>query len=210
MTTILLLRHGESEGNAERRFGGHGPTPLSERGRAQARAVGRVLSAEPKLDAIYASDLARAVETATLVREGLGGGAPTGIVETPALRERSVGIFTGMTFEEARAQYPEEYAALLRRDPNLCPPGGETHAACRTRAVEFFDQVAHRHAGGRVLLVSHNLTIYHLLRHVLGLTDNPQAPLVFFQIDNCALHRFEQMSTGIWKVITLNERVREE
>src|SRR5262249_28895494 len=197
----------ESEGNAERRFGGHGPTPLSERGRAQARAVGRLLAGEPPPDAIYSSDLVRAVETATLLREAMGGGAD--IVETPALRERSVGVFTGMTFEEARAQFPEAYAALLRRDPNVCPPGGETHDACRTRAVGFFEHVTRQHTGGRVLLVSHNLTIYHLVRHVLGLSDNPQAPLVFFQIDNCALHRFEQLPSGIWKVVALNERVRE-
>src|SRR5215471_1982788 len=98
MTTILVVRHGESEGNAERRFGGHGPTPLSERGRAQARAVGRVLAGEPRPDAIYSSDLARALETATLLGEAMGGGAV--IIETAALRERSVGIFTGMTFDE--------------------------------------------------------------------------------------------------------------
>src|SRR5215831_17829594 len=109
MTTILVVRHGESEGNAERRFGGHGPTPLSERGRAQARALGRVLANEPPPDAVYSSDLPRAVETAAIVMATGGRGGT--VIETPALRERSVGVFTDMTFDEARTQFPDAYAS---------------------------------------------------------------------------------------------------
>ncbi len=201
MTTIILCRHGESEGNAERRFGGHGTTPLTPRGRAQAQAAGRALAAEG-VHALYTSDLARALETADQIGAALG----CTPVPTAALRERSVGILTGLTFEEAAARHPEHYAALLRRDPDVCPPGGETHAECSQRAVRFLDQVLAEHAGQRVLLVSHNLCMYHLVRHILGLRDNPQAPLCYFQLDNCALSRFARHDQGTWKVIALNER----
>src|SRR5579884_3332156 len=101
MTTIILVRHGESEGNAARRFGGHGPTPLTPRGREQARAAGKALAGE--VDVVYCSDLPRAVQTAEEICASTGGQP----IVTPALRERSVGELTGLTFEEAREKFPE-------------------------------------------------------------------------------------------------------
>ena len=201
MTTIILCRHGESEGNAERRFGGHGPTPLTAKGREQAQAAGRVLAREG-LDTIYASDLVRAVQTADEIAK-LCGLAPT---HTPALRERSVGELTGLTFEEAQVKFPEAYGALMRREWDACPPGGESHAQCSSRVMTFLDDIVAREAGKRVLVVSHNLTLYHFIRKILGLADNPQSPIVFFQIDNCALSRFQRLDSGIWKCVSLNER----
>src|SRR5205085_8758275 len=96
ITRVLLIRHGQSRGNAEGRFGGHTPTPLSELGRAQAAATAGALAAE-NVTAIYSSDLLRAVQTAEpLAREtGLS------IEQTDAFRERSVGLMEGLTFEEA-------------------------------------------------------------------------------------------------------------
>src|SRR3954471_15599612 len=89
---ILLLRHGQSEGNEGGRFGGHGPTPLTALGRRQAEAAARALAAEG-LTAIFASDLPRAMQTAepTVAATGIA------MTTTAALRERSVGVFTGMT-----------------------------------------------------------------------------------------------------------------
>jgi probable phosphoglycerate mutase len=204
-TTVILCRHGESEGNRERRFGGHGPTPLTERGRAQARATGRLLT-RSGVDAIYTSDLARAAETAALI------GAQLGITPraTDALRERSVGELTGLTFEEAHARFPEIFAALMRREPHNCPPGGETYVQCRMRAAGLLEQVLREHAGRRVLLVSHNVALYQLMLHVLGLGDETAAPRIAFQIDNCALHRFEHLDNGLWKVVALNEAMHLE
>ena len=201
MTTIILCRHGESQGNAERRFGGHGPTPLTPRGREQARAAGRVLAKEG-IDTIYASDLVRAVQTADEIAQ-LCGLRPE---HTPALRERSVGDLTGLTFEEAQVKYPEAYAALMRREWDACPPGGESHSQCAGRVATFLYDILGRDGGKRVLVVSHNLTLYHFIRKMLGLADNPQSPVVFFQIDNCALSRFQRLESGIWKCIALNER----
>src|SRR5918912_1957565 len=95
-TRILLVRHGQSQGNAERRFGGHSPTPLSELGFRQAEATARALAVE-NVTAIYSSDLLRAVQTA----EPLARAAGLRVEETDAFRERSVGLMEGLTFEEA-------------------------------------------------------------------------------------------------------------
>ena len=161
----MLLRHGQSEGNEGGRFGGHGPTPLTALGRRQAEATAAALAADGGLTAIFASDLARAVQTAEPVV------AATGIAmrTTPALRERSVGIFTGMTFAEAEAQYPEHFLALMRRDPDASPPEGETARDCVGRVGAFFDEQLARYASGRTLFVSHAFTLNLLVRRLLGL-----------------------------------------
>jgi broad specificity phosphatase PhoE len=198
-TEILLLRHGQSEGNENGRFGGHGPTPLTPLGRRQAEAAAAALAGEGELAAVFASDLPRAMQTAEPVA------AATGIVmqTTPALRERSVGIFTGMTFAEAEAQHPEHFAAMMRRDPNACPPEGETARDCTLRVGEFFDGIIERHPGERTLFVSHAFTLNLLVRRLLGLEHSPT---VFFRTDNCALHRLKRAPTGFWNVEALNDR----
>ena len=121
-TYVLLIRHGQSQGNAERRFGGHTATPLSLRGRKQASATAEALKND-SITAIYSSDLARAVETArplaTLTRLTIN--------TTEAFRERSVGVMEGLTFEDAAQQHPEQYAALLRRDFEHVLTGGESY-----------------------------------------------------------------------------------
>src|SRR5688500_8484886 len=109
-THVLLIRHGQSQGNAERRFGGHTATPLSPRGRKQAVATAEALKND-SITAIYSSDLARAVETA----RPLATLTHLPINTSDAFRERSVGVMEGLTFEDAAQTHPEEYAALLDR-----------------------------------------------------------------------------------------------
>src|SRR6266542_5849286 len=102
ITHVLLIRHGQSEGNAARRFGGHTDTPLSSLGRVQAETTARALASE-RFDAIYSSDLPRAIETAVALAAITG----LSVQATDAFRERSVGVMEGLTFEEAAEQYPE-------------------------------------------------------------------------------------------------------
>ncbi len=195
---ILLLRHGQSEGNEGGRFGGHGPTPLTALGRRQAEATARALAAAG-LSAVFASDLVRAMQTAAPIV------AATGIAmcTTPALRERSVGVFTGMTFAEAEAAHPEIFSAMMRRDPDACPPEGESARDRLAHVGSFFDATIERFAAGRTLFVSHAFTLNLLLRRLLGLADSPT---VFFHTDNCALHRLKRSPTGFWNVEALNDR----
>jgi broad specificity phosphatase PhoE len=196
---LVLVRHGESEGNRDRRFGGHGPSRLTELGRRQAAAAAQAISRLP-VDAIYVSDLPRAVETAAPLARATGL-TPT---ETPALRERSVGEMTGRTFEDVLANAPELWTALLSRDADWVPPGGESHAMCSARVGQFLDEVLAHHPSGRVVLVSHGVAIDHLLRRLLGLDQRSLSRFVF-HVDNCSLHRVSRRDDGMFRVLALNE-----
>jgi broad specificity phosphatase PhoE len=199
-TRVLLIRHGQSQGNAERRFGGHTATPLSELGRAQADATARSLASE-NITAIYSSDLLRAVQTAEpLAREtGLS------INQTGAFRERSVGLMEGLTFEDAAAAHPEEYAALLRRDFEHVLAGGESYRQLLDRASARLDRAIEENAGGAVAVFSHTGTICILVLHLLGALDAPELKPVWISSSNCGVTRFAIQRGGLTRLLNTND-----
>jgi broad specificity phosphatase PhoE len=199
-TRVLLVRHGQSQGNAERRFGGHSPTPLSELGRRQAEATGRALAREG-VTAVYSSDLLRAVQTA----EPLARAAGLEVETTAALRERSVGRMEGLTFEEAAAAHPEEYAALLRRDFERVLSGGESYRQLLDRAASALDRAVERHRGGTLALFSHTGTICILALHLMGALDAPHLKPVWLSSDNCGVTRFAVEHGGLIRVKAFND-----
>lgn len=199
-THVLLIRHGQSEGNAERRFGGHTATPLSPRGRKQALATANALKDE-ELTAIYSSDLARAVETAQPLARVTG----LPIHPTTALRERSVGVMEGLTFEDAAQQHPEQYAALLRRDFEHVLTGGESYRQLLDRAWQKLDEIIAHNKGGRIAVFSHTGTICILALHLMGALDAPELKPVWIMSANCAVTRFELRGDGFVRVLNLND-----
>jgi len=199
-THVLLIRHGQSEGNAERRFGGHTATPLSPRGRRQAQATARALKDE-QLTAIYTSDLARAVETAEPLAKLTG----LPINPTGAFRERSVGVMEGLTFEDAAQQHPEQYAALLQRDFEHVLTGVESYRQLLDRAWQKLDEIIVRHRGGNIAVFSHTGTICILALHIMGALDAPELRPVWISNANCAITRFELRDDGFVRVLTIND-----
>jgi broad specificity phosphatase PhoE len=199
-TRVLLIRHGQSEGNAEGRFGGHTSTPLSPRGRLQAKATAQALSAE-NLTAIYSSDLPRAVETAM----PLARLSNLDVELTDAFRERSVGVMEGLTFEEAAAQHPAQYAALIRRDFDQVLLGGESYRQMLDRASRRLDQAIEQHRGGRIALFSHTGTICILALHLMGALDAPELRPVWIATANCGITRFELRTDGFVRVLAIND-----
>lgn len=199
-THVLLIRHGQSEGNAERRFGGHTATPLSPRGRKQAQATAQALK-DDQLTAIYSSDLARAVETAQPLARLTG----LPIDTTEAFRERSVGVMEGLTFEDAAQQHPEEYAALLRRDFEHVLSGGESYRQLLDRARNKLDEVIEQHQGGRIAVFSHTGTICIMALHLMGALDAPELKPVWISSANCGITRFELRADGFVRVLAVND-----
>jgi broad specificity phosphatase PhoE len=199
-TNVLLIRHGQSKGNAERRFGGHTATPLSARGHRQAELTARTLKSE-SLTAIYSSDLARAIETArplsNLTRLPIHG--------TEAFRERSVGVMEGLTFEAAAQQHPEQYAALLRRDFEHVLTGGESYRQLLDRARQKLDEIIDQNRGGKIAVFSHTGTICILALHLMGALDSPELKPVWISSGNCGITRFELRDDGFVRVLNIND-----
>jgi 2,3-bisphosphoglycerate-dependent phosphoglycerate mutase len=200
VTNVLLIRHGQSKGNAERRFGGHTATPLSARGRKQAEATARILKAE-SLTVIYSSDLARAMETAKPLSNLTG----LPVNGTTAFRERSVGVMEGLTFEDAAQQHPEQYAALLRRDFEHVLEGGESYRQLFDRARQKLDEIIESHRGGRIAVFSHTGTICILALHLMGALDAPELKPVWISSGNCGIAKFELRSDGFVRVLCVND-----
>ncbi|MBA3767826.1 MAG: histidine phosphatase family protein [Acidobacteria bacterium] len=200
ITRVLLIRHGQSQGNAEGRFGGHTATPLSARGRRQAEATARALSSET-FGAIYSSDLPRAIETAMPLARLTG----LEVLRTEAFRERSVGVMEGLTFEEAAALHPEQYAALLRRDFEHVLLGGESYRQLLDRAARELDRAIEQHRGGSIAVFSHTGTICILTLHLMGALDAPELRPVWIATTNCGITRFELRVDGFVRVLAIND-----
>ena len=141
MARFLLLRHAESACNACRRMQGWADPPLSDRGQAGARRLGRALARAggTPLVAAVSSDLVRARQTAQALLEGAEGTAPVQL--DARLRERDVGWITGMDEATASARFPEEMADWRARRVDR-PPGGERESSVLLRARRALDDLA--------------------------------------------------------------------
>lgn len=153
-TRILLVRHGQSEWNAAGRWQGQADPPLTELGRRQAFEAARAIGA---VDAVWASDLTRAVETATIVADSVGVGP---VVVDPDLRERDAGEFSGLTRDEIEQRFPG-YLADHRR-----PPGWEPDDLLLARAVAAVRRIAEAIPGGDVVVITHGGLVYTVEQHL--------------------------------------------
>lgn len=151
MTThLLVIRHGETAWNAEHRIQGHLDIPLSAAGVHQAARLAERLAREP-VDAVYSSELARAWLTALPFAQRLG----LEVRPEPRLRERCFGIFEGLTLDEIATRHPEEFRQWRGRDPGWAMEGGETGQQLIDRVLEALHDIAGRHRGQTVAIVTH-------------------------------------------------------
>jgi probable phosphoglycerate mutase len=190
-TTLIVIRHGETAWNREKRMQGTTDTPLSDVGREQARALGRRLAGHA-FAALYSSDLARAWDTARAISEHTG----RETVTDPRLQERRFGIFEGLTAEEIVARFPEEYARFASRDPDYAVPGGESARSFTERCIGCLAEIAGRHAGGEVVVVTHGLVLDSLYRAAHGLDHGARRPVPLI---NASLNVFGY-GRGAWRL----------
>ena len=180
-TRIIAIRHGETTWNVDSRIQGHLDIPLSATGRQQAERLAGALRDEP-ITAIYASDLARAWETAQYI--GQAHGLP--VLKAIGLRERDFGDFEGKTFAEIELLLPEQSMRWRKRDPQFAPQGGETLTDLRSRVMEAAERLAARHPGEQIALVGHGGVMDVLYRAATRL--DIQAPRTW-TLGNAAINR---------------------
>jgi broad specificity phosphatase PhoE len=174
---LLFIRHGETIANAEGRLQGQLDSPLTGRGREQARALAKRLKREGQAPSpIYASDLSRARETAEIVAAELE--AP--IVLDARLREFDAGLLTGLLEPEIKRLHPDTWHAF-RHSPAWVPiPGGEGNAAFHARLVEALEEIEAKHEEGDVVaVVSHGGSLGMMLGHILGMDTRRPSPFHF-------------------------------
>jgi len=179
---LLLIRHGESVGNGEGRMQGQFDSPLSDRGRDQARALLVRLQGEGwKPAVIYSSDLCRAAETAGILAAGLD--AP--VTLDVRLREYDIGILSGVVWREVEVLYPELWRKLQLRDESSVIPGEEGLATFHERLSSMAADILSAHQEAEtVAVVAHGGSLGMILVYLLHLA--PRRPLPF-RFDNASL-----------------------
>ena len=190
MTTLILVRHGQSVANLEERFAGHSDFFLTDLGRQQARLAGEYLLREHiRLDAVYASDLSRAWETGCIIAE-MQGLTP---IPTPALREIYAGAWEGKKFTDLQTEFPESFGLWLQNIGRSACDGGESIAQVRRRVSAAVQAIAAENEGHTVLLASHGAAIRSLEAELRGLSPDEVKDLPW--VGNASL-TFIEMEQG--------------
>jgi broad specificity phosphatase PhoE len=196
MTRIVLVRHGQTEWNRIERFRGRIDVPLNEEGHRQAQAVARRLFSW-RIDGVYSSPLARAVQTAQPIGETCG--RSVSLLE--GITDVDYGSWAGLSPEEAASQHPELFETWVENPQLIHFPGGESLEQVESRALAALEEVCSTHSGKSIALVSHVVVNRVLICGALGLGSR-----FFWRIgqDNAALSVLEYLD-GEYRLHLLND-----
>lgn len=164
MIRLLLVRHGETDWNAQRRYQGQTDVPLNETGQRQVAALAKHLAGE-EISAILASDLQRARQTALAIAAHHG----LPFREEPRMREIALGDWEGLAYAQVRERWAEKMNAWFADPLHVAPPGGETLAQVADRVQSVIEEVTRLGVDGTVILASHGGPLRVLLCLVLGM-----------------------------------------
>jgi uncharacterized phosphatase len=187
MTSLYLVRHGETDWNAQRRIQGNTDVPLNDTGRQQANTTARLL-ARREWDGIFSSPLSRAFETASIISRELGMPLPKTI---PAVVERNYGEAEGLDWEEIEAQFPGDTFV----------PGRESRDEVGRRVIPALVELAQQHPEQALIVVSHG----GVIRSVLNVVD-PETR--HGSITNGSIHSFELVE-GSLELIAFDDPIDE-
>ncbi len=197
MSKLILVRHGESTWNIERRIQGTLDPPLSDKGRQQAEALARRLRGL-EVAAIYASPRKRAFETAEIIARGLN----RPVVPHAALAEIGLGAWEGRTVAELRASYGEAYDQWLDAPHDHAPPGSEPAEAFVRRVVDGIGAMIRAHPEGTLLLATHAMVVRAIVGHAIGFDFNRAFRV---PIDNVSLTEVTVWPGPSFRLRTLND-----
>lgn len=169
VTTLYLIRHGETEGGEIRRYKGTIDVPLSEKGVSQMEQVSKYIVEKGGkgglMSAVYCSDLTRAIRSAEIVAE------PHSLkpIIISSLRERNFGLWEGMSFDEIREKYPLEFDAWAGNPLKFSPMEGESTLAMRDRVMQAMSEIMENHNKENIAIVAHGGVNRIILCHILGI-----------------------------------------
>lgn len=182
MTTLILVRHGQSTGNFQEIYCGQLDYPLSEKGFMQAELTGAYLKENYRIDAIHSSDLSRAMQTAEPTAKAFG----LKTVPEKDLREICVGEWEGQNADLVRTEYAEEYTRW-QQDRDYAPKGGESHRQMQVRVERCLKRILSENEGKTVAIFAHCGTIWHLFAALIPDTKTRSALLDSHEIYNAAV-----------------------
>lgn len=202
---ILLVRHGQSEANAQRIYQGQNDSPLSSLGRTQAVDLAKRLRINGySFDQIYSSDLIRAAETTQIILTQMETvGCP--VIYTPLLREMDLGAYSGRKMDTLNAD-EQAYLDTIWKERSKRFPGGESVNMLVRRLMEFMIRVENLPtSSATILVVTHGGPIYHILSSILGLLEG----FSFGWFENCKVNEVERINSAFkdpeWKLLTIND-----
>lgn len=197
-TTLLLIRHGETDDIDRNIFSGRRPgVPLNQKGRVQAAALAQSLTSAP-ISYIYASPVERARETAGYLADLLH----LEVILSNGIIETDIGDWTGLTVEQV--QDSETWQTLLHRPDQMRFPGGESFAEIQQRAVDEFSAIAARHLDQMVACFSHGDIIRLAFVHFLGM---PLSAMQRLRMDTCSVSVLRFSSNHRVRVTRINQVV---
>ncbi len=166
MQQLFIFRHGETEWNVQERMQGRLDSPLTEQGRQQADRHGALVKALGGLERLWVSPLGRTTETAYVINSY----AQAELIFSDALVERDCGAWGGMTIQQIKTRFPEQWAARDDNPYSHRPPGGENMQDMLQRVQEFLDELFADNAE-RIGLVTHGVMSKVILQYFLGLSE---------------------------------------
>lgn len=197
MTVFYLARHGETVWHAENRYAGSTDVAMTPLGYEQAARLGRWASRN-KPDAIYSSDLSRAIATAGPAAESLG----RELVVDERLREVDFGRAEGLVRSEMAQAFPEELATFMERPGTSPLPGGETGSAAVSRALQALEEIAANRPQDAILVVMHTTLMRLLLCQMLGIPLD-RYRTVFPEVINAAITEV-RFDGKVWALAKFN------
>ena len=188
MTRIIMIRHGQSEANRARVFAGHTDALLSEKGRAQAMAAAEYLRLHERIDAVYASDLSRATETARYTADLFS----LPIHPERELREIFAGEWEGLSFDTLDADFTEDRARWRNDLAHAFCTGGESIASVFDRTLAAVTRIARENEGKTVLIAAHWTPVLTMIctaegygvEHIGTCTEPKNASLSIMRFEN--------------------------
>ena len=194
---ILLLRHGETDWNLQGRCQGITDLDLNDRGKRQAMDVAAHLSTE-KIDAIYSSDLKRALHTAEIIRQS----HDLDVTVDSDFRELNHGELEGLTFTDIRSFYPDFLTRWRSEPAQLIVPGGERLVDVEQRIWKGMQRIASSHSSDeRIVVVSHNFPILAILCRITGTPLNDYRA---FRVEPCSLNHISYDNREGWQILQIN------